>query len=125
MKLNTATEILFKEYAGYVEMMHSVGCSEKVRDWILHKMRHTYAVLHSVQTIISNDPVLVRLSREDKEVIESAALLHDIGRFSQHDGENILSNAEHPHGDVGYRMLSERGVTHPAVLLGVKTHDKF
>jgi CRISPR/Cas system-associated protein Cas10 (large subunit of type III CRISPR-Cas system) len=62
---------------------------------------------------------------EAKREFEIAALLHDIGRFSQHDTKRRLKNSEHPHGEVGYDILKRTGIHNPRILLSVKHHNKY
>jgi len=52
-------------------------------------------------------------------------MLHDIGRFTQHDGQKILKGSLHPHADVGYDILKRMGLHNPRILLAVKYHDKY
>jgi HD superfamily phosphohydrolase YqeK len=98
---------------------------DEIRDYLTYKVQHSYGVLASAQKIISLDPALSLTKSETKREFEISALLHDIGRFSQHDGKRRLKNSEHPHGEIGYDILKRLGIHNPRILLSVKHHNKY
>lgn len=103
----------------------SKNLSSEVRDYLSYKTHHCYGVLTSTQKIVSLDPKLYLTKTETKSEFEIAAMLHDIGRFTQHDGQKRLKNSIHPHGEVGYDILKKSGLHNPRILLSVKHHGKY
>ena len=118
--LTAATKILVSHYHGDVERTHST----MIDSWITHKVRHIYAVLFCAQKILATSEELRHIDRSLRKKCEIAALLHDIGRFYQHDDDRIYRDSEYEHGDEAYHILAREGYTDPAILLAVKYHNK-
>lgn len=92
--------------------------------YINHKIRHTYAVLFVAQKIITYEKKIFNNAEIIKKA-EIAALLHDIWRFYQNNGEKVLSWNEFEHGDVWYNILINEWINDLAILFAVKYHNKI
>lgn len=62
--------------------------SDIVYEWIAHKHRHTIGVLHAFRRIAENPSI--KLTNEQFDRAEAACLLHDLGRFYEHNGTEIF-----------------------------------
>ncbi len=120
-RLTTATRLLVSHYHDSLDRAET----PKVEQWVAMKIRHTYAVLHCAQGILATSPELAGISDHTRRRCELAALLHDIGRFHQHDGQRLFNHLEFEHGYEGYKILVDVGYTDPAILLAVKYHNKI
>ena len=119
--LTTATRLLISHYHDSLDRAETL----KVEQWVAMKIRHTYAVLHCAQGILATSSELAGISDHTRRRCELAALLHDIGRFHQHDGQRMFNHLEFEHGYEGYKILVDVGYTDPAILLAVKYHNKI
>ena len=73
------------------------------KDWgIRLKFHHTYRVVEYAKEIAES----LNVSKEDMEVIELCALLHDISRFTQWEKYQTFSDKNSfDHGDMGCEIL--------------------
>lgn len=62
--------------------------SDQVYEWIAHKHRHTIGVLHAYRRIVEFSGI--KMSPETFDRGEAACLLHDLGRFYEHNGKNVF-----------------------------------
>ena len=98
--------------------------SDEVRNYLSKKISHSYEVLTMAERIIINESQLNHVRTETFWEFRIAALLHDIGRFTQHDKKKIIKNSEHPHGQIGYDILKQQGVKNSRILLAIKYHGE-
>lgn len=91
-------------------------------DGIDLKYKHSYRVVDYAKIIAKS----LNLSSEDLKEVEDAALLHDIGRFSQYAEFHHFRDIDSiDHGDRGYDILKEKGITNKNILSAVKYHNKI
>lgn len=119
--INLATKILVNHYSKQLEKSKN----PILLKWLCHKIRHTYGVLDVAQKIINTDKNLYLLGSEIKRNMELWCLLHDIWRFYQHDGNNLISTSKFDHGDKWFEILVDEWVDIKSVLLSVKYHNKL
>lgn len=86
------------------------------------KYNHTMRVVEYAKIIAVN----LELSDEDIEIVRKCALFHDISRFKQWSKyQTFEDRISFDHGDEGYKILNELGVTDEIVLLSTKYHNKY
>ncbi len=57
------------------------------------------------------------------ENIKIAGLFHDLGRFYQDDGSEVLKSKSSFHGELGVIQLQKIGIKNPYILLPIKYHN--
>lgn len=118
---NNAIEILLEHYNKEYAELEKI---ENNKHFFLHKIKHSFWVLRAWLLIIENDEILKDLDEKTKEKFLFSALLHDLWRFSQHDGKKILNENLVDHWLLGYGVLKNLWYTDAWVLLSVKYHNK-
>ena len=111
MKFEEARQ-LFENYVKDFDMNN-----EKVK----YKYDHSYRVAdYSLEIANSLD-----LNEDQIELAHSCGMLHDIGRFVQVTKYNTYHDVDSlDHGDQGYEVLKELGVTNDVILNSTKYHNK-
>lgn len=122
LSVTESTQLLIKNYSHFI---HDFGGEELLLKWHTHKVRHSYEVLSAMQRIIIKDDFLSSLDERMRKYLEVVALLHDIARFHQQNGDKIIPNNQYEHGDEGYNILKKEGINDPYILLSIKYHNKF
>ena len=111
MKYEEARQ-LFENYVKDFDMNN-----EKVK----YKYDHSYRVADYSLEIAKS----LNLSEDEIELAHSCGMLHDIGRFVQVTKYNTYHDVDSlDHGDQGYLVLKELGVTNNVVLESTKYHNK-
>ena len=104
---------LFNSYYGKFDISQS---------GIYRKYDHTMRVVDYAEEIAKS----LDLSEEDIDLARQCALFHDIARFKQWDEYKTFEDAQSfDHGDEGYNILKELGVTDEIILLSTKYHNKY
>ena len=119
--LDQATQIFHKHFSAQIAKVED----DHVKEILWFKLRHSFGVLEMGKRIVVGDAKLKNLSVEEKQNLSAALLLHDLGRFYQTNGNRYLTNQEFEHGDAGYNLLKQEGITDSAILLAVKFHNKL
>ena len=81
----TSLQEAIEFFLTFIRSELSKNLSDDVRKYLAHKVPHSYGVLSCAQKIVALDPKLSATKAESRAEFEMAALLHDIGRFTQHD----------------------------------------
>jgi HD superfamily phosphohydrolase YqeK len=115
-----ASKILYDAYAENMLLAKS----EVVRRFLVHKLRHSFDVAYIACDMMLREPALAGFSASAWERIEFAALLHDLGRFYQHDGNVILWEMDHGHEGV-LRLEKLKQFADPVILFAIDEHDVF
>ena len=99
----------------------------EIETWLTHKLKHTFQVTHEIMDILYQEKdVYNAFSASDKELVELAALLHDLGRFYQHNKKQIFPSTQFEHGAAGVGVLKENPVfNNPIVLFAIAEHNHY
>ncbi len=121
-KIYLATKLIGDAYASQI-----VNQNEDVSLWIIHKLKHTFGVVHDINSILFNEKELWNfLSPDERSIIEISAILHDLGRFYQHRDGRRLSNEEFDHGLEAVKILKNiPEFNNPIILFAIEEHNKF
>lgn len=105
----------------------SKDVSEAVERWQLHKIKHTFQVCSEIMTIFYHEEKSYHeFSEEEKELVELAAILHDLGRFYQHNKTKILSHSEFEHGMAAVNLLKNNPLfNNPILLFAIGEHNHY
>jgi len=111
MKFEEAKK-LFEDYVKDFDMNN---------DKVKYKYDHSYRVAEYALQIAN----ALNLNEDEVELAHSCGMLHDIGRFIQVTKFNTYHDFDSlDHGDQGYLVLKELGVTNETVLKATKYHNK-
>ena len=89
---------------------------------IYRKYDHTMRVVDYAEEIAKS----LDMSEEDIDLARQCALFHDIARFKQWaEYKTFEDSRSFDHGDEGYNILKELGVTDEIILLSTKYHNKY
>ena len=122
-KIYRASQLILDTYG--VQMQ---GASEQVQIWLIHKVKHTFQVSHEIMNILYHEKKIYdSFSNEDKELTELCAILHDLGRFYQHQkGQKILPSSVFEHGAAAVSLLKDNpDFNNPILLFAVAEHNKY
>lgn len=121
-KIYTATQLICDTYEKQVK-----GTSEDVEWWMVHKVKHTFQVCSEIVTILFHEKnIYDSFSEEDKELVELSAILHDLGRFYQHNKERFFSSAEFEHGAAAVELLKNNPLyNNPILLFAIGEHNHY
>lgn len=122
MNINNAIEILQRHYEKQFAKIDKQN--ENLINYFYHKIKHSYWVLQCAYRIIAKTPQLNNASIELKERLIVWALLHDVGRFYQHNWERLLQNHEFDHWNASSEILRKEWITDVWLLLSAKYHNK-
>ena len=90
--------------------------------WIKYKHDHIMRVREYAKIIAKS----LNVSDEDLKLVDVCALFHDISRFKQYTVYHSFEDAiTFDHGDEGYNILKELGITDYTILMCTKNHNKF
>jgi hypothetical protein len=115
-----AAEVLQGAYAQNIPLAES----ETVARFLTHKIRHSFDVAYVACEMMVLDPALSGLSPRERDLVEIAALLHDLGRFYQHDGKVILWEMDHGREGAS-RLAGLKKCDDPAILFAIDEHDAY
>ena len=121
-KIYLATKLIGDTYSKQI-----VDQNEEVSLWLLHKLKHTFGVVHDIMNIFYEEKDLYNfLTDEEREIVELSAILHDLGRFYQHkDGRHLL-NDEFDHGLEAVKILKDiPEFNNPILLFAIGEHNRF
>lgn len=94
---------------------------DKTNEKVEHKYNHSYRVVGYAKEIANS----LNISEKEKTRASISALFHDIGRFPQAEEYNTYNDEESfDHGDIGAKVLKEKGYNDDIVLNVVKYHNK-
>lgn len=100
-KIYTATQILS---SAYTQQIATQGEDNHV--WLHHKLRHSFNVACYIMDIFTSEKNIYELfSSEERSLVESTAILHDLGRFYQYKDKKHIPSAIFDHGEEGAKML--------------------
>lgn len=118
-------KLILKEFNNYVKQF------DLKEPNIMRKFHHTYRVIDFAKGIAES----LDLSKEDIEIAELCALLHDIARFKQFTEYKTYKDLKSfDHGDVGCEILLENNFIEKftndnevknLILKSIKNHNKF
>lgn len=97
---------------------------KEIEEYIIHKLKHSFAVLRAWYRILEADEKLKQLNEKTKQKFLFVALMHDVWRFYQHDGKKISPNNIIDHWFMWYKILKNQAFTDSGVLLSIKYHNK-
>ena len=90
--------------------------------WINYKYNHIMRVRKYANIVAKS----LNLSEEDLKLVDVCALFHDISRFKQYATYHNFQDAmTFDHGDEGYNVLKELGITDNVILMCTKNHNKI
>lgn len=103
------------------------GVNESVDAWLAHKIKHTFQVCSEIMNIFYHEEKIYhKFSEEEKELVELSAILHDLGRFYQHNKTEILSSNEFEHGAVAVNLLKKNPLfNNPILLFAIGEHNHY
>jgi len=103
------------------------GVSDVVETWQTHKIKHTFQVCSEIMTIFYHErKIYHKFSEEDKELVGLAAILHDLGRFYQHNKTKVLSHNEFEHGAAAVNLLKKNPLfNNPILLFAIGEHNHY
>ena len=121
-KIYAATKLICETYE---QQMTDV--SEEVETWLVHKIKHTFQVYSEIMNIFYHEKDLYNsFSKEDKELVELSAVLHDIGRFYQHNKKKFFSSDEFEHGAAAVAILKKNPLfNNPILLFAIGEHNHY
>ncbi|MDR3126421.1 MAG: HD domain-containing protein [Rickettsiales bacterium] len=115
-----ASKILYDAYAENLPLAKS----EEIQKFLIHKLRHSFDVAYIACDMMLREPELARLRDRERNIVELSAILHDLGRFYQHDGKAVLWDMDH--GREGALRLKALGkLDDPAILFAIDEHDSY
>ncbi len=95
------------------------------KDWLFMKYYHSLDVMNLGQILIESEPCLSSCSKEEKQTMLDALLLHDIGRAFEKDEQGITI-PHFLHGAEGMHYLkSHLNVQNVALLASIMVHDRM
>lgn len=86
-------------------------------EWVSHKARHSFGVAFALRRISEIKPA----DWEFRDLAETSCLLHDVGRFYEHDGVSVITGFDH--GKAGAGIVRKSGKFPKEVELAVKYHS--
>lgn len=121
-KIYKATALLSNTYATQIQ-----GQSNIVSNWLIHKIKHSFCVAHDIMDIFFAEQGLFNsFSESEREMVEVAGILHDLGRFYQHRDGRILENSEFHHGKEAVKLLRDNpDFNNPILLFAIEEHCNF
>lgn len=110
----------------YAKQMALIGVEEEIQSYLIHKIKHTFAVAYCIRDLMMNEKTLIGvLSKEDRELVELSAVLHDLCRFYQFD-ENGKYMKDFKHGEEAVKILKDNPeFNDPKLLFAIGQHDKI
>lgn len=122
-KVYEATKLICNAYSSqYAKFKTREDCEK----YFLHKVKHTFAVAHTIIDImIREDSIQPYLTTEVEELIELSAILHDLARFYQCDENgNFIPNYIFHHGAKAVDILKANPLfNNPILLFAISSHD--
>ena len=115
--LKSAHAVLHRHF----HQQYALAEQPPVKKYLAHKFEHARDVLNTGREILQHTNQV--LQEQLLTRLEIALLLHDIGRFYQHNGKQILTDKQFDHGLSAYRILRREGYTDPHVLLPIRFHN--
>ena len=120
-KMYKASKLICDTYGEQIK-----NASDQVQIWIIHKVKHTFQVSHEIMNILYHEKSIYdSFTEADRELTEVAAILHDLGRFYQHNkGQKILSSIEFDHGAAAVSLLKNNpDFNNPLLLFAIAEHN--
>ena len=123
--------LAFKQF--YREAIGQVSDKSFFYQSIVHKFKHSVAVLHFGERILSETPELSNKSDDFRQAAQKALLFHDIGRFDEavwrYRQQNLtLQDAleKSDHGLIGYNKLQNHPLYNDQrILFAIRYHGKM
>jgi HD-GYP domain-containing protein (c-di-GMP phosphodiesterase class II) len=112
-----ASQIVLNAYAENI----AKAKNNEITRWLLHKVKHTFEVCGVLNDILLAEKL--EFTARDQNNIICAAVLHDLGRFYQHDGERIISLDHGAEGVKRLQLLNQ--FTDSVILFAIAEHNKY
>ena len=116
-----ASQLVCDAYAEQVK-----NTSGAVQEFLIHKIKHTFQVAHEIMNILFHEKELYNsFDKQDKQLVEISAILHDLGRFYQHqNGQRIIPSTQFEHGTVAVNLLKKHPkFNNPMLLFAIGEHN--